>query len=99
MARGDQKRRKKNRRSVVIGLVVVALLALVVSYRGLQLKQRNEEYLAEQAYWEAQIAEQEQRKEELERYKTYTKTKEFYEWYAREKMGLINDNEILFIGE
>ena len=99
MARRELKKRKANRRAIMIGLLVVALLSGLASYQGLQLKQRNETYQQELDYWQQQIDEQKQRQDDLANYKSYTKTKEFYEWYAREKMGLIYDNEILFIPE
>ena len=39
------------------------------------------------------------RSEELDRYSEYINTEEFAEWYAKEKLGLIHKNEIIFKGE
>ena len=41
----------------------------------------------------------EQQKEEIAEYQEYTQTDEFVEDVAREKLGLVHDDEIVFIKE
>ena len=48
---------------------------------------------------EKRIAEEKARSNELDEYSEYMKTDEFAEWYAKEKLGLIHKNEIIFKGE
>ena len=43
-----------------------------------------------------QIAEEEQRSEEIEEYRKYTQTKKYAEDVAKEKLGLVYEGEIIF---
>ena len=43
-----------------------------------------------------QIAAEEERSSEIEEYRKYTQTKKFAEEYAKEKLGLVYKDEILF---
>lgn len=42
------------------------------------------------------MPQEEARSKELDEYSEYMKTDEFAEWYAKEKLGLIHKNEIIF---
>ena len=44
---------------------------------------------------EAQLRDEEERTKKLEEYKVYVKTKQFAEEVAKEKLGLVNPDEIL----
>ena len=44
---------------------------------------------------EEQVREEEERTKKLEEYKVYVKTKQFAEEVAKEKLGLVNPDEIL----
>ena len=48
------------------------------------------------AILQQQIAEEDKRAEEIVEYGKYTKTKKFVEEVAKEKLGLVNENEIIF---
>lgn len=72
------------------------VLCGIMAYKTVSLK-------AESAKYSAQISELKQRQEELEEekaelkdYKSYVKTKEYTEEVAREKLGLVYPNEIIF---
>ena len=43
-----------------------------------------------------QIAEEEKRKEEIAEYEKYTRTKKYVEEVAKDKLGLVNEDEIIF---
>ena len=45
---------------------------------------------------EQQIAEEEQRTKDIEEYSKYTKTDEYVEEVARDKLGLVKQGEIIF---
>lgn len=64
-----------------------------------QFAEQNAQNLAQQQLLEEKIAEEEARSKELDEYSEYMKTDEFAEWYAKEKLGLIHKNEIIFKGE
>ena len=86
-------RRRANRKWIALALVTVVLLS------GNSLAEQNAQNLAQQQLLEEKIAEEEARSKELDEYSEYMKTDEFAEWYAKEKLGLIHKNEIIFKGE
>lgn len=88
-------RRRQNMGAWVIVLIVLAVFG-VSSIGGIQLKQRNYAYQArEEALMEA-IAEEERRAEEIEEFESYTETKKYVEDVAKEKLGLVYEDEIIF---
>ncbi len=92
--------RKANRRRAHLGgwgIVLIVLAVFGASTIGcIQLKQRNYVYQArEEALTEAIAAEQ-RRAEEIEELEAYTKTKKYIEDIAKEKLGLVYEDEIIF---
>lgn len=63
---------------------------------SLQLKQKNQTYQNREAALEKQIADETERSKEIEDLETYTKTKKYVEDVAKEKLGLVYEDEILF---
>lgn len=91
-------RRKKQQNKfgmILVSLAVVMLLG-VVGFNSVGLRVRQQEYIAKEAQLEAQIKEEEDRTEELGNLEKYTKTKKFVEEVAKEKLGLVYDDEIIF---
>ena len=60
-----------------------------ISVGGLTVKQ------AEQALQE-QIDAEEERAEQIEEYRKYTQTKKYVEEVAKDKLGLVNEGEIIY---
>ena len=87
-------RRRANRKWIALALVTVVLLSVMTWIGGNSLAEQNAQNLVEE-----KIAEEEARSKELDEYSEYMKTDEFAEWYAKEKLGLIHKNEIIFKGE
>lgn len=92
----SRKRKKKNNAKKYILIATLVLVFLVLGYNVIKLYQKNlacEEKLnrLEEAY-----EVQEEREEELTLYEEFTKTIEFVEKIAREKLGLVFGNEIIF---
>ena len=79
------------------GIIVIVLAVFAVSAVGsIQLKQRNRTYLErEEALLEA-IAAEERRAEEISDLEAYTRTKKYVEDVAKEKLGLVYEDEIIF---
>lgn len=79
------------------GIIVIVLAVFGVSAVGsIQLKQKNYTYQArEEALLEA-IAEEEKRAEEISALEAYTRTKKYVEDVAKEKLGLVYEDEIIF---
>ena len=93
-----RKRRKKQNSKVGILAIIFMVLCLfaVIAYKGEELKIKNEAYIAREAALAAQIEEEGKRTEELREYSKYVKTKKYIEEIAREKLGLIYEDEIIF---
>ncbi len=102
-----QKRGKRRARSRVLQhklsilsiSAIIVLLAVVLSAGSISLQKKNKAYKAQQAELQAQLKEEEKRAEEIDALEEYVGTDEYIEDVAKEKLGLINPNEILFKAE
>jgi cell division protein DivIC len=94
-------RRKKLRKHLgsfaIIG--VVLLLLIFVSVASLSLRVTNGNKQERIAELESQIEAEEKKSEELEEYKKYVQTKKYAEEVAKEKLGLVYEDEIIFKAE
>ena len=86
---------RKHLRAMGILLIVMAVFC-VTAIGSLQLKQKNQTYQNREAALEKQIAGETERSKEIEDLETYTKTKKYVEDVAKEKLGLVYEDEILF---
>ena len=77
-------------------LLIVMAVFCVTAIGSLQLKQKNQTYHNREAALEKQIADETERSKEIEDLETYTKTKKYVEDVAKEKLGLVYEDEILF---
>ncbi len=90
------RRDKWANRMAIMGItMVVVCLAVVINAKGASLKKSDLEYKIRVENLEAQVAAEDKRTEELQDYKIYVKTKEYAEEVAKEKLGLVNPDEIL----
>jgi cell division protein DivIC len=76
--------------------IAIMALVVVVGVNSVSLRQKNAVYAAKEQELIAQIAEEDARTAELEELATYTKTKKYAEEVAKEKLGLVYENEIIF---
>lgn len=91
-----KKRDKWGNRIALIGVtLVVASLAVVVNLKSASLKEKDLAYQIREESLLAQKEEEEKRKSELEERKVYVQTKQYIEEVAKEKLGLVNPDEIL----
>lgn len=79
----------------VIALVVTMLFAYMFSESG-KLQERLAMCEAKAAALEEQIEEEKERTVEIEELKEYMLTDEYAEDMAREKLGLVKENEIVY---
>ncbi|MCC8025052.1 MAG: septum formation initiator [Clostridium sp.] len=96
---GKSRRARRDKwanRMAIMGITLVVMcLAVAINIKGADLKQSDENYRIREEKLDAQVAEEEKRTEELQEYKVYVKTKQYAEEVAKEKLGLVNPDEIL----
>ena len=96
-ARKDRSRHNKavNRMTLLGITLVVASLAAAINLRGTSLKAKDLEYQVKEANLIRQVEEEQDRSEELEERRIFVQTKQYIEQVAKEKLGLVNPDEIL----
>ena len=93
------RKRLQNRFSMFLVAMIVLVLVVVVGIGSYGLVQERNALLEQVAENEAAIQKKEQRAEELEEYEKYTHTRQYYEEVAKERLGLVNADEIIFVQE
>lgn len=88
--------RNENRLGMTVAMLAIVIMALVVGVNSISLKQKEKAYAAREQELLELIAVEEARAEELVNFSTYTKTKKYAEEVAKEKLGLVYENEIIF---
>ena len=98
---GNSKKRKKKKKVGYnsLGMIAIALVVLVL-LGGLMLESNDLKerltYDAKAATLQQQIEDEQTRTEEIDKLKKYMETDEYAEEVAREKLGLVKDNETVF---
>lgn len=92
---GRQKKKKQNRLAMFAITLVVAALLAVLGLQTMRLEQRRDEYNTRRAAVEKQLDEQKARAEDLEAERLYVQTTDYIEKMARERLGLVNPDEII----
>ena len=83
-------------RMALLGITMVVLsLAVVTHFGASSLREKDLEYQAKEVDLEKTMAEEEARAAQLEEYRIYVQTKQYVEKVAKEKLGLVNKDEIL----
>jgi cell division protein FtsB len=90
------RRRRKNRTGAGIIAFVVLLLFAIISYRRIGLDQEYREDKLKLTRLNEQYQEQKERELDIANLREYTKSKKYIEDIAREKLGLVYKDEILF---
>lgn len=90
------RKRYQNRFSMFLVSLVVLLILILVQMGSMELQQKIDGKRAEAAALDAQIGDETQRTAEIERFGKEVQTKGYIENVAREKLGLVYEDEILF---
>lgn len=85
-----------NKSSIVSISAVIVLLVVILFIGGISLQEKNRNYKAKEAELMAELEEARMRAKEIEELQEYVGTDTYVEDVAKEKLGLINPNEILF---
>lgn len=89
-------RRYSNAGSMILVTFVVAMILIVILFKNNELKEKKAAYEKKEAYLIEQIAQQDERSKEIEEYRKYTQTKQYAEDMAKERLGLVYPDEIIF---
>ena len=93
-----KKRLRKHLSSFAIAGVVLLML-IFVSVASLSLRVSNANKQEKIAELESQIEAEKEKAEEIEEYGKYVQTKKYAEEVAKEKLGLVYEDEIIFKAE
>ena len=81
---------------MIMVMMVVLMVLIVVSVKSIELRQKQEAYAARIEQLQEQVEAENQRALEIEEYGKYTQTKKYVEEVAKDKLGLVYEDEIIF---
>ena len=90
------RKRAQNRFSMFLVSLVVVLLLILVQIGSVELQRKIDAKAEEAAALEVQIKAEEERGQEIANFGKEVQTKGYIENVAREKLGLVYEDEILF---
>ena len=92
------RKKKKNRNSAgrISFLCIGIFLVLVLSVQMVRLYQKNEALVQTEQTKQNELSEQEDKQKELEEQEQYIQSDEYKEKVAKDKLGLVYDNETIF---
>ena len=92
----NRRRKNENRLGMSMAFLAIIMIIAVVGINSISLRQKQAKYIAREQELQQQIDTENARTEELKELETYTKTKKYAEEVAKDKLGLVYDNEIIF---
>lgn len=90
------KRKYKKRTGIGVIALVVLILFGIISYQKISLGEESSKADLKIKRLAAQIEEQEERSIDINNQKAYVQTKRYIEEIAREKWGLVYEDDIIF---
>lgn len=90
------RRRYKNGTGIGIIAFVVLILCGIVTYRKIDLDVQGAKAESRIVELKAQIVDQEDREQEIKDYKAYVQTKRYIKDVARDKLGLVDKDDVIF---
>lgn len=91
-----KQKQNQNRFAMVLVTLVLVMLIVVVNIRKAELKEKQAAYIAKQEELQEKIDAEEARADEIREYEKYTQTQKYIEDMAKEKLGLVYEDEIVF---
>ena len=92
----ERRRRRSGASGYILIAVIVSLITAVVMIQIHDVKTRLKVYEEQDQALDEQIAAELERAEELNELEKYLQTKAYAEEQAHEKLGLVNEGEIIF---
>ncbi len=93
------RKKVQNRFSMFLVSLALLMILVVVYISSINLQSRLDTLEAQSAELQSQIDAEKERAEEIETLRKRSQTKEYYEEIAKEKLGLVNPDEIVFKAE
>lgn len=90
------RKKRQNRLGMFLVTAVVLMLLVVVSIKSMELKATQASYEERERALQEQIDAENERTAQIEEYRKYTQTKKYVEEVAKEKLGLVNEGEIIY---
>lgn len=90
---------RKRRSNLALIAVVLLLLCGVIGYKKVDLQSKEAAYVKKIDDLEKDMKAEEERTEEIEDYEAYVQSKQYIEQEARDKLGLVYPDEIVFEAE
>lgn len=90
------RKQNQNRFAIVLVALVLLMLVMVVNIRKGELKEKQAAYIMRQEELQEKIDQEEARSKEITEYEKYTQTQKYIEDMAKEKLGLVYEDEIVF---
>ncbi len=91
---------KKKRPARMLGIIILLICTVGISsffyYKKKELQDEYDSLEAEKKRVEILIQEEQKRSEEIEEYRAYVQTKSYIEEVARDVLGLVYKNEVVF---
>ena len=91
-----RKHKSKHRGSMRVITVIVVIMCCVFGFFTWQNSQKSRQYALIQENLQKQIADEEENQKAIEEKAAYMKTNAYIEDLAREKLGLVHEDEIIF---
>lgn len=94
---GRRRRRKKLSRFTVFGVIMLCIvLCGTMIYKTVELKAQSNAYEKQLVQLKEEKEKLDGEKEDLKEFKKYVKTDKYVEEIAREKLGLVYKDEVIF---
>lgn len=90
--------RRRNKKGTGTGIIVFVVLCIfgIVAFGKMKLESKKNELDIMMETLETQINEERERSTDIKNLEAYVQTKKYIEQIAREKLGLVYENEIIF---
>lgn len=93
--RQNNNKNKHKSSKIIISIIVIGML-MGVGYSAYSLKEKNDKYLKQEQELYIQLAEEQERTEEIELFKAYLEEDAYIIQLAKEKLGMAFPDEIIF---
>ena len=92
----DENRQPESKTAMISVILVASALSISLMARSYALEEKIGDYKSQRKEVKAQISAEEQRTKEIEALKEYMQSDEYAKQVAREKLGLVEGDEIIF---